>query len=32
MRYPEGSWVFYRLSDQGRSAEMVSAVCFHVAE
>lgn len=25
-RYPEGSWVFYRLSDQGRSAELVSAV------
>lgn len=26
MRYPEGSWVFYRLSDQGHSAEIVSAV------
>lgn len=25
-RYPEGSWVFYRLSDQGRSGKMVNAV------
>ena len=26
LRYPEGSWVFYRLSDQGHSADIVSAV------
>ncbi|EJW21918.1 hypothetical protein IMCC14465_03120 [alpha proteobacterium IMCC14465] len=25
-RYPEGSWVFYRLSDKGRSAGIVNAV------
>ena len=31
LRYPEGSWVFYRLSDQGHSADIVSCCCFHVA-